>query len=59
MNTNLFLDLDGSFVPKHPAAIREYTGSFVAEILVLEIYKTSSITRPWTSVSRMSRPLKR
>jgi hypothetical protein len=59
MNTNLFLDPDDSFVLHHPAAIREYSCSFVAEILVLEIYKISSITRPWTSVSRMSRPLKR
>ena len=55
MNTNEHesFDLDDSFAY---AAIREYTCSFVAEILVL---KSTSITRPWTSVSRMSRPLKR
>jgi hypothetical protein len=38
MNTNLFLDLDDTFVLRHIAAIREYSCSFVAEILTLKIY---------------------
>jgi hypothetical protein len=37
MNTNLFLDFDGSFVSLSCAPIREYLCSFVADILFLKV----------------------
>lgn len=39
MNTNLVHELDQSFVFLLPDFIREYSCSFVADVLFLEIYR--------------------